>query len=69
MILKILNKLLVLMFYRQCDIDFAGEYEPMLTDTECVKLVCDILKELDMHNFTVKVSNVTTKQFLSRKVS
>ena len=27
----------------------------MLTDTECVKLVCDILKELDMNNFTVKV--------------
>ncbi|KAL5254385.1 hypothetical protein ACHWQZ_G013985 [Mnemiopsis leidyi] len=43
-------------FY-QCDIDFAGEYERMLTDTECVKLVCDILQELDMNNFTVKVNH------------
>ena len=31
----------------------------MLTDTECVKLVCDILKELDMNNFTVKVRVVS----------
>lgn len=43
-------------FY-QCDIDFAGEYEPMITDSECVKLVCDILNELDMKNFTVKVNH------------
>jgi len=43
-------------FY-QCDIDFAGDYEAMLTDAECIKIVCDILKELDMNNFTVKVNH------------
>ena len=41
----------------QCDIDFAGDYEAMLTDAECIKIVCDILKELDMNNFTVKVNH------------
>lgn len=43
-------------FY-QCDIDIAGEYEAMLTDAECIKIVCDILKELGMNNFTVKVNH------------
>ena len=43
-------------FY-QCDIDFAGEYESMLPDAECVKIVCDILNSLDMAEYTVKVNN------------
>jgi len=43
-------------FY-QCDIDIAGEYESMLPDSECVKIVCDILKELEMNSFVVKLNH------------
>ena len=28
----------------------------MLPDSECVKIVCDILKELEMNSFVVKVT-------------
>uniref|UniRef100_A0A7S2S0E0 Histidine--tRNA ligase, cytoplasmic n=1 Tax=Mucochytrium quahogii TaxID=96639 RepID=A0A7S2S0E0_9STRA len=43
-------------FY-QCDIDIAGEYEFMVPDSECVKIVCDVLTELEIGEFLVKMNN------------
>lgn len=43
-------------FY-QCDFDIAGEYDSMLPDAECVKIAVEVLSELDMGPFTLKVNN------------
>eukprot|EP00039_Didymoeca_costata_P032945 m.40028 g.40028 ORF g.40028 m.40028 type:complete len:512 (-) comp9618_c1_seq1:98-1633(-) len=43
-------------FY-QCDFDIAGEYESMVPDAECVKIVCDILNALKIGSFVVKVNH------------
>ncbi|GAB1608506.1 histidine--tRNA ligase, cytoplasmic-like [Argonauta hians] len=43
-------------FY-QCDIDIAGQYDAMMPDAECVKLVSSILTELDIGNFEIKVNH------------
>jgi len=41
-------------FY-QCDIDIAGEYEAMVPDAECIKIVSEILTALELGSFTIKV--------------
>lgn len=43
-------------FY-QCDFDIAGTYDPMLPDAECVKVVSEILTELDIGDFVVKLNH------------
>eukprot|EP00096_Caligus_rogercresseyi_P008034 TRINITY_DN2630_c0_g1_i1.p1 TRINITY_DN2630_c0_g1~~TRINITY_DN2630_c0_g1_i1.p1 ORF type:complete len:604 (+),score=179.13 TRINITY_DN2630_c0_g1_i1:316-2127(+) len=43
-------------FY-QCDLDIAGQYDPMLPDAECVKIMCEILEDLDIGNFIIKVNH------------
>ncbi|ETN66237.1 histidyl-tRNA synthetase [Anopheles darlingi] len=43
-------------FY-QCDFDIAGTYDPMLPDAECVKVVAEILSELNIGEFTVKLNH------------
>ncbi|KAL9695762.1 hypothetical protein quinque_015047 [Culex quinquefasciatus] len=43
-------------FY-QCDFDIAGTYDPMLPDAECVKVVAEILAELDIGEFVVKLNH------------
>lgn len=43
-------------FY-QCDFDIAGTYDPMLPDAECVKVVVEILSELDIGDFVVKLNH------------
>uniref|UniRef100_A0A2M4AGL9 histidine--tRNA ligase n=1 Tax=Anopheles triannulatus TaxID=58253 RepID=A0A2M4AGL9_9DIPT len=43
-------------FY-QCDFDIAGTYDPMLPDAECVKVVAEILSELNIGDFTVKLNH------------
>ncbi|XP_021712952.1 histidine--tRNA ligase, cytoplasmic isoform X1 [Aedes aegypti] len=43
-------------FY-QCDFDIAGTYDPMLPDAECVKVVTEILTELDIGEFVVKLNH------------
>ncbi|KAK9508970.1 hypothetical protein O3M35_006397 [Rhynocoris fuscipes] len=43
-------------FY-QCDFDIAGQYDPMLPEVECLRVVCEILKTLDLGNFIVKVNH------------
>ena len=43
-------------FY-QCDFDIAGQYDPMVPDAECVKIVKDILKAMEIGNFVIKVNH------------
>eukprot|EP00040_Diaphanoeca_grandis_P011157 m.57136 g.57136 ORF g.57136 m.57136 type:complete len:509 (-) comp22337_c0_seq5:4105-5631(-) len=43
-------------FY-QCDFDIAGDYEAMLPDAECIKIVTEVLSTLDLGAFTVKVNH------------
>lgn len=37
------------------DFDIAGEYEPMIPDAECLKLLTEILTELQLGEFVIKV--------------
>ncbi|XP_052891478.1 histidine--tRNA ligase, cytoplasmic-like [Anopheles moucheti] len=43
-------------FY-QCDFDIAGTYDPMLPDAECVKVVCEILRDVDVGEFMIKINH------------
>merc|ERR1719153_1706481 len=43
-------------FY-QCDFDIAGQYDPMLPDAECVKIVSEILSSVEVGKFVVKVNH------------
>ncbi|KAK7473509.1 hypothetical protein BaRGS_00035262, partial [Batillaria attramentaria] len=43
-------------FY-QCDFDIAGQYDPMLPDAECIKIVAEILASLDVGDFVIKVNH------------
>ena len=43
-------------FY-QCDFDIAGaNFAPMLPDAECLKIVHEILTQVDVGDFLIKVS-------------
>ncbi|XP_063725008.1 histidine--tRNA ligase, cytoplasmic-like [Symsagittifera roscoffensis] len=43
-------------FY-QCDFDIAGQYEGLLPDCECIKIVCEILDSLDVGCYCVKINH------------
>jgi len=43
-------------FY-QCDFDIAGDYDPMMPDAECVKIVQEILTSVDVGKFVIKVNH------------
>jgi len=43
-------------FY-QCDFDIAGQYDPMIPDAECIKIVGEILESLKIGDFVIKVNN------------
>lgn len=43
-------------FY-QTDLDIAGDFEPMVPDAECIKIATDVLGELDVGDFVVKVNH------------
>uniref|UniRef100_A0A8C5FSQ7 histidine--tRNA ligase n=1 Tax=Gadus morhua TaxID=8049 RepID=A0A8C5FSQ7_GADMO len=43
-------------FY-QCDFDIAGHYDPMIPDAECLRIVSEILGELDLGDFHIKVND------------
>ncbi|KAM8973639.1 histidine--tRNA ligase, cytoplasmic-like [Pelodytes ibericus] len=43
-------------FY-QCDFDIAGQYDPMIPDAECLKIMHEILKELKLGEFLIKVND------------
>ena len=38
------------------DFDIAGEFDPMIPDAECVKVMAEILADLKLGNFVVKVT-------------
>ena len=37
------------------DFDIAGEYDPMIPDAECLKIIVEILSDLKLGDFVVKV--------------
>ena len=37
------------------DFDIAGEYDLMIPDAECVRVMVEILSELKLGNFVIKV--------------
>ena len=41
----------------QCDFDIAGEYDPMIPDAECFKVMSDILTSLDIGRFQIKFND------------
>ncbi|CAJ1058001.1 histidine--tRNA ligase isoform X2 [Xyrichtys novacula] len=43
-------------FY-QCDFDIAGQYDAMIPDAECLRIVHEILSELDLGDFRIKVND------------
>ncbi|XP_053735528.1 histidine--tRNA ligase isoform X2 [Synchiropus splendidus] len=43
-------------FY-QCDFDIAGQYDAMIADAECLRIVYEILSELDLGDFRIKVND------------
>ena len=47
------------------DFDIAGQYDPMLPDAECVKIVAEILSSLDIGDFVIKVGLYSLVFFFS----
>ncbi|XP_075972089.1 histidine--tRNA ligase isoform X1 [Anticarsia gemmatalis] len=43
-------------FY-QCDFDIAGQYDPMVPDAECLKVVTEILDALEIGHYVLKVNH------------
>merc|ERR1719273_3053309 len=43
-------------FY-QCDFDIAGQYDEMLPDAECIKIVKEILSSLNLGQFVIKINH------------
>nr|CAB3251815.1 histidine--tRNA ligase, cytoplasmic-like [Phallusia mammillata] len=43
-------------FY-QCDFDIAGQYDPMIPDAECLRIVSEILSGLDLGEYVIKVND------------
>lgn len=43
-------------FY-QCDFDIAGQYDPMVPDAECLKVVTEILDSLEIGPYVLKVNH------------
>lgn len=41
----------------QCDYDIAGTYDPMLPDSECLKIMADILEKMDIGEFQIKMNH------------
>lgn len=44
------------------DFDIAGDYDLMIPDVECLKIIHEILTDLDMKNFVIKVRLNYTEQ-------
>lgn len=40
------------------DFDIAGQYDAMIPDAECLKIVHEILNELDLGDFRIKVCHL-----------
>lgn len=46
-----------MLYFHFQDIDIAGQYDAMIPDAECVKIVSEILTELKLGEFTIKVGS------------
>ena len=53
--LRGLTKLTIIFLLLFQDFDIAGQYDAMLPDAECIKIVVEILSSLDIGEFVVKV--------------
>ena len=47
------------------DIDIAGQYDVMIPDAECVKIVQEILDALNIGKFVIKVSTAIKSLIIS----
>jgi histidyl-tRNA synthetase len=43
-------------FY-QCDFDIAGQYDPMIPEMECIRIVHEVLSDLNLGDFEIKVND------------
>lgn len=43
-------------FY-QCDFDIAGTYDPMIPDAEVIKIMDEILQDLEIENYIIKINH------------
>ncbi|CAK9820029.1 Histidine--tRNA ligase, cytoplasmic [Anthophora plagiata] len=43
-------------FY-QCDFDIAGQYDPMISDVECIRIISETLQLLDVGPYTIKLNH------------
>jgi histidyl-tRNA synthetase len=53
-------------FY-QCDFDIAGDFDAMVPDAECVKIIVEILDKLDLGQYKVYVS-VFENHFMTKEI-
>ena len=51
------------MFFPQ-DFDIAGQYDLMIPDAECLKIVSEILSNLKIGDFVIKVNRILQKRML-----
>ena len=42
-------------FFLLQDFDIAGQFDPMIPDAECLKIMCEILSGLHLGDFLIKV--------------
>ncbi|XP_076676347.1 histidine--tRNA ligase isoform X2 [Andrena cerasifolii] len=43
-------------FY-QCDFDIAGQYDPMMSDAECIRIISEALRSLDVGPYAIKFNH------------
>ncbi|XP_050582422.1 histidine--tRNA ligase isoform X2 [Bombus affinis] len=43
-------------FY-QCDFDIAGQYDPMIPDAECIRIISEALQSLDVGPYTIRLNH------------
>jgi histidyl-tRNA synthetase len=41
----------------QCDFDIAGEYDPMISDAEIIRIIDEVFTELKIGEFTIKINH------------
>lgn len=56
-VLIFLGFILLISFLLFQDFDIAGQYDPMLPDIECVRIVSEILNDMQLGSFKVKVNH------------
>ena len=44
--------------FTQCDFDIAGEYDPMIPDAEIVSILNEVLTDLQIGEFRIKIKEL-----------